>query len=130
VTLTTAGQPPTAQYAKMGRLVRASSRPDCGRPQCTATQRSLVQTNTVLSAGNSAFGGIVAEPLQNSSGNATNPSFAGASVNGNVLWTSPRTWFQAEGGCSAPGGGTGAEQTVVGGVRCCGSFGESALTQS
>src|SRR5262249_14128362 len=56
-----------------------------------ADQRSVVSGNTVLSAGNPAFGGIVADPL--SSTPTVNPDFAGASVAGNTLWTSPTTYF-------------------------------------
>jgi Domain of unknown function (DUF4214) len=52
-----------------------------------AVQKSLVKNNTVLNAGNSAFGGIVADPL--SSTPTVSPSFAGSSVTGNTLWTGP-----------------------------------------
>lgn len=38
-----------------------------------------------MDAGNSAFGGIVADPLTDSP--PVNPSFAGSSVTGNTLWT-------------------------------------------
>jgi hypothetical protein len=56
-----------------------------------ADQRSVVADNTVLSAGNPAFGGIVADPL--SSSPTVDPSFAGASVRDNTLWTGPATYF-------------------------------------
>jgi hypothetical protein len=46
-----------------------------------------VTGNTVLNAGNSAFGGIVADPL--SSSPTVNPDFAGSSVTGNTVWTGP-----------------------------------------
>jgi hypothetical protein len=55
-----------------------------------AVQKSQVHDNTVLSAGNSAFGGLVADPL---TGVASNPSFAGSSVDHNTLWTGPGTAF-------------------------------------
>jgi hypothetical protein len=52
-----------------------------------ADQKSTVASNTVLNAGNSAFGGIVADPL--SSSPTVKPSFAGATVHNNTLWTGP-----------------------------------------
>lgn len=52
-----------------------------------ADQKSTVASNTVLNAGNSAFGGIVADPLSDSP--PVNPSFAGASVHGNTLGPGP-----------------------------------------
>jgi hypothetical protein len=56
-----------------------------------AVQHSTVADNTVLNAGNPAFGGIVADPL--SSSPANKPSFAGASVNHNTLWTGPGAYY-------------------------------------
>jgi hypothetical protein len=52
-----------------------------------ADQKSTVASNTVLNAGNSAFGGIVADPL--SSSPTVKPNFAGATVHSNTLWTGP-----------------------------------------
>lgn len=52
-----------------------------------AVQKSLISNNTVMNAGNSAFGGIVDDPL--SSTPTINPSFAGSSVTGNTLRTGP-----------------------------------------
>jgi len=52
-----------------------------------ADQKSTVANNTILNAGNSAFGGVVADPL--SSSPTEYPSFAGSSVNSNTLWTGP-----------------------------------------
>jgi hypothetical protein len=52
-----------------------------------AVQKSLVKNNTVLNAGNSAFGGIVADPLSDNP--PVSPSFTGSSVTGNTLWTGP-----------------------------------------
>ena len=55
-----------------------------------AVQASKVSNNTILSAGNSAFGGIVADPL---TGGASNPSFSGSSIDHNTLWTGQYTYF-------------------------------------
>lgn len=56
-----------------------------------AVQKSTVSGNTILNAGNPAFGGIVADPL--SSTPTVDPSFAGASVHGNTLWTGPGAYY-------------------------------------
>jgi hypothetical protein len=55
-----------------------------------AVQRSLVQFNRVLSAGNSAYGAITVDGLQ---GRGTKPDFRGATIEGNTFWTSPSTHF-------------------------------------
>src|SRR6185437_10570876 len=81
---------------------------------CPADQKSTVADNTILNAGNSAFGGIVTDRLDHP---ACSPSFAGSSVTGNTLWTGPTAsygiglslgsaaWF------SDPNIGTGASFT-------------------
>jgi hypothetical protein len=56
-----------------------------------ATQRSSVTGNTVLNAGNSAFGGLGFDPLQGRSAGA--PDFSGAAIAGNTLWSGPDTHF-------------------------------------
>jgi len=70
----------------------------------TAIQESIVSGNTVISAGNSAFGALAFDPLLTTTttvctggtcqtqGRGT-PSFAGASIENNTLWTSPSTHF-------------------------------------
>jgi Domain of unknown function (DUF4214) len=57
---------------------------------CPATQKSTVASNTILNAGNPAFGGIVADPLNQP---ACSPSFARSSVHSNTLWTGPTSYF-------------------------------------
>jgi hypothetical protein len=56
-----------------------------------ATQESLVTGNTVVSAGNSAFGALGFDPLQNRSAGA--PDFTGSIVTDNTLWSGPNTHF-------------------------------------
>ncbi|HLY52225.1 MAG TPA: DUF4214 domain-containing protein [Steroidobacteraceae bacterium] len=56
-----------------------------------AAQRSLVTGNTVLSAGNSAFGGLGFDPLQGRSAQA--PDFSGSAITRNTLWSGPNTHF-------------------------------------
>lgn len=56
-----------------------------------AVQKSTVRNNTVLSAGNAAFGGLVADGL---TGVNPHPDFTGSSIDHNTLWTGPNTWFQ------------------------------------
>lgn len=57
---------------------------------CPAVQASTVRFNTMLNAGNSAYGGLVADALtaafQNASCTGT-PSFAGSTISNNTLWT-------------------------------------------
>jgi len=54
-----------------------------------AVQKSIVRNNTLLSAGNPAYGGITLDPLQV----AGTPDYTGSSVDHNTLWTSSRTHF-------------------------------------
>jgi hypothetical protein len=56
-----------------------------------AVQRSVAQFNTVISAGNSAYGGYAFDPLAARSNG--NPDFTGASISNNTLWSSPDTHF-------------------------------------
>ncbi len=53
---------------------------------CPADQDSKVSGNTILNAGNSAFGGIVTDPLTHPT---CSPNFAGSSITGNTLTTGP-----------------------------------------
>lgn len=55
-----------------------------------AVQRSTVEYNTVINAGNSAFGGLAFDPL---SGRSGDPDFSGASLSNNTLWSAPDTHF-------------------------------------
>ncbi len=56
-----------------------------------ATQRSVVTHNTVISAGNSAFGAMGFDPLQGRSAGA--PDFTGSTISDNTLWSGPNTHF-------------------------------------
>jgi hypothetical protein len=59
-----------------------------------ADQKSTVADNTILNAGNPAFGGIVADPLSAPPGQKTvSPNFAGSSVQSNTLWTGPGAYY-------------------------------------
>lgn len=49
-----------------------------------AVQRSQVRNNTLVAAGNSAYGGLVADPLYSAGGTK---DFTGASINNNTLWS-------------------------------------------
>lgn len=57
-----------------------------------AAQKSLVTDNTVVSAGNSAYGALAFDPLY-SPAYPANPNFTGASITGNSVWSSPNTHF-------------------------------------
>jgi uncharacterized protein DUF4214 len=57
-----------------------------------ATQRSTVIANTVVSAGNSAFGALAFDPLY-SPKYPVNPNFIGASFANNSVWSGPNTHF-------------------------------------
>src|SRR6185312_11994862 len=50
-----------------------------------------VSNNTVVSAGNSAFGAMGFDPLQNRSAGA--PDFTGSAISNNTLWSGPNTHF-------------------------------------
>lgn len=56
-----------------------------------ATQTSTVAGNTIISAGNSAFGGMGFDPLQGRSAGA--PDFTGSRISNNALWSGPNTHF-------------------------------------
>jgi hypothetical protein len=57
-------------------------------------QRSVVTGNTVLSAGNSMYGGLGFDPLYRPATEAAQTySFAGASIDHNTLWSGPDTHF-------------------------------------
>ena len=55
-------------------------------------QKSMVNGNTVVSAGNSAFGALGFDPLYGPQYPA-HPDFSGASISRNRLWSSPSTHF-------------------------------------
>ena len=86
-----------------------------------AVQRSVVRSNTALNAGNSAYGGFVADGL---TGVGAVQSFAGAVFDGNLVWASPsqhidivlsvgtRPWF---GGASSLGSGAAFVNNTTGG---------------
>lgn len=57
-----------------------------------AIQKSLVINNTIVSAGNSAYGALAFDPLYGPAYPA-NPNFTGASITGNSVWSSPNTHF-------------------------------------
>ena len=66
----------------------------------TGTQRSVAESNTVVSAGHSAYGAFGFDPLYTVPGGGANsintsptPSFAGAEINGNTFWSGPNTHF-------------------------------------
>ena len=66
----------------------------------TGTQRSVAESNTVVSAGHSAYGAFGFDPLYTVLGGGANsvntsptPSFAGAEINGNTFWSGPNTHF-------------------------------------
>lgn len=57
-------------------------------------QASRVHDNTILSAGNSMYGGLVADPLFAARGaRVEQHDFTGAKINDNTMWTSPNTHF-------------------------------------
>ncbi len=56
-----------------------------------ARQQSVVSGNVVVSAGNSAFGALGFDPLQNRS--AGQPDFTGSEISDNTLWSGPNTHF-------------------------------------
>ncbi|WP_203922775.1 DUF4214 domain-containing protein [Rugosimonospora africana] len=57
-------------------------------------QHSVVRNNSVLSAGNSMYGGIGLDPLFRAAGQAPATwDFTGATIEGNTLWTGPDTHF-------------------------------------
>jgi hypothetical protein len=88
-----------------------------------ATQKSLVTNNTVVSAGNSAFGALAFDPLY-SPAYPAKPNFTGASITGNSVWSSPNTHFiigLAVG--SRPWFGT---HSVINGVVSTGNIGYGA----
>jgi hypothetical protein len=57
-----------------------------------AVQKSKVVGNTVVSAGNSAFGALGFDPLYGPK-YPEHPDFSGASISDNSLWSSPTTHF-------------------------------------
>lgn len=88
-----------------------------------AVQKSTVAGNTVVSAGNSAFGALAFDPLY-SPAYGENPDFTGSSITGNSIWSSPNTHFiigLAVG--SRPWFGT---DVVINGVHSTGNIGHGA----
>lgn len=86
-----------------------------------AVQRSVARSNTALNAGNSAYGGFVADGL---TGIGSVQNFSGAVFDGNLIWASPsqhidivlsvgtRAWF---GGASSLGSGAAFVNNTTGG---------------
>lgn len=65
------------------------------RNTVASPQHSVVRNNSVLSAGNSAYGGLVFDPLYESGRVAPKTfGFGGASIRDNTLWTGPDTHFE------------------------------------
>lgn len=63
-------------------------------PEETIPQTSIAQNNTILSAGNSMYGGLGFDALISEPGYVQQTcSFKGASINDNIMWTSPNTHF-------------------------------------
>jgi hypothetical protein len=59
-----------------------------------SAQHSVVSGNTILSAGNSMYGGLGFDPLYRpTTEDAQTFSFSGASIDHNTLWTGPDTHF-------------------------------------
>jgi hypothetical protein len=88
-----------------------------------AIQKSTVAGNTVLSAGNSAFGALAFDPLYSPTYPA-NSNFTGSSITGNSVWSGPNTHFiigLAVG--SRPWFGSHA---IINGVRTTGNVGYGA----
>lgn len=56
-----------------------------------ATQTTTVAGNIIISAGNSAFGAMGFDPLQNRSAGA--PDFTGSSISNNTIWSGPNSHF-------------------------------------
>ncbi len=54
-----------------------------------AVQRSQIRNNRLLSAGNSAYGALVADPLRS----GQTHDFTGSVVENNTFWTGPNTWY-------------------------------------
>lgn len=88
----------------------------------TVAQRSLVKNNTVVNLGNSAFGGLAADPLRTSEAPSV-IDFTGSSITENLVWTGPRShidivlavgtkaWF---GGAANTGTGASFTNNTVG----------------
>jgi hypothetical protein len=56
-------------------------------------QQSIVSSNTIVSAGHSAFSALAYDTYYVTSPPAPSPSFAGASITSNTLWSSPNSHF-------------------------------------
>jgi len=84
-------------------------------PGAGAPQRSIVENNLILNAGNSAFGALAVDPLFIKGGCAVRPSFRGAALRNNRFWAGPGAglsigiavgtapWFSHMGGCLGEG---------------------------
>jgi hypothetical protein len=88
-----------------------------------ATQKSLVTGNTVVSAGNSAFGALAFDPLY-SPAYPVNPDFTGASFTDNFVWSSPDTHFII--GLSVGSRPWYGTHAIINGVTSTGSIGYGA----
>jgi hypothetical protein len=94
----------------------------------TVTQRSIVRNNIILSAGNSAYGALIFDPVFPVDWSAMNPDFTGSSFTQNTLWTGPYThfdiaiavgtmaWYYSAGGLIGTGGqaveNTSGQETI------------------
>jgi hypothetical protein len=58
-----------------------------------SVQQSSVSSNTIVSAGHSAFAALAFDTYYVSSPPAPSPSFSGASFTNNTLWSSPNSHF-------------------------------------
>jgi len=92
-----------------------------------ATQKSLVTGNTVVSAGNSAFGALAFDPLY-SPAYPVNPDFTGASFTGNSVWSGPDTHFII--GLSVGSRPWFGTHAVINGVASTGNIGYGASATS
>lgn len=96
-----------------------------------AIQKSIARFNTALNAGNSAYGGYVADPLLYGNGTLSH-NFAGAKFQNNTIWSSPvahvdivlsngtRAWF---GTASDMGYGASFDGNTSGSQKVRGSIG-------
>ena len=88
-----------------------------------ATQKSLVIGNTVLSAGNSAFGALAFDPLYSPAYPAY-PNFTGSSITDNSVWSSPNTHFII--GLAVGSRAWFGTSSLINGTRSAGNIGHGA----
>jgi hypothetical protein len=88
-----------------------------------AVQKSQVDGNTVVSAGNSAFGALGFDPLYGPQ-YPDYPNFSGASISGNSLWSSPDTHFVI--GLAVGSRAWYGTDSAIDGIRSTGNIGFGA----